>query len=434
MIAVCALLLALQGEPKIESVERVAGAVHRPLLWAPLKITLSSSEGYKGEIVARSGFGFSVLRDVTIAAGGKAVVLLPALDPVEITAGKATFKVPRDLARPDRVVLVDARLPYAGELATSDKVYFQKIALEDLEKTLPRGLLEVADLVLLKEPMAGGLVAPTREDAEKAVAALDGSRAALELVDRAIWPLAPGEGWVKAKQTWTLYFATVYGFAAFVALALGVKRYPKFAPLCIVGLAGLGLAAYAANFPRRPLSSQEQGVEVISPAGDVAEHRIWFLQSPTEFAATIQFPRLVKPLFPSMAGAEEPFTIRVQERGCEVAGLKLAVGRSFCFGGSETRPSSGAPSEKVGRALTDAVIARDGKLKALGTLATGTELPRSVGEGAAVPREPRFEAWKRFLGGDGLFGVFAPGAAGSVTSPDLAEALELPRLFIQRFK
>jgi len=92
--AVLLLLLALQGDPKIEAVERVAGDVNRPLQWAPLKVTLSSSAGYSGDVVVRSDFNFVVAREVRLAPGGKATVMLASMDPKEVAAGATTFKLP----------------------------------------------------------------------------------------------------------------------------------------------------------------------------------------------------------------------------------------------------------------------------------------------------------------------------------------------------
>jgi len=434
VIAALALLLSLQADPRIDSVERLAGNVNRPLLWTPLKVTLTSPSGFKGDVVARSGFGFSVAREVTIPAGTQATVLLPALDPTEISAGKTTFKMPADLVRPDFIVLVDARLPYAAELASTEKVLVQKISFEDLDKTLARGLLEAADLILLKEPKAGGVVAPTRPDADKAMAALTERPASLEAVDRAVWPLAPGEGWVPIKKKWTLFLATLYAFAAFVALAVVARRFPKFGLACVAGVAGAGIAAYAL-FPRHQLWCVERGVEVVPLSGDAAEHRVWFLQAASGVTTSIQFPRLVKPLFPSMAGTEDPFTIRVQDRGCAVVELKVGPGRPACFGGVEYRPATMTATEKLSRPLKEAVLARGGRLKILGDLAAGADVPRSVEEEGRAPRDAEFEAWKRFLGGDGLFGVQSGETkATDVGSPELVEAEEKPRVFIQRFK
>jgi hypothetical protein len=435
MIAALALLLALQGDPRIEKVERLVGNVNRPLLWTPLKVTLTSASDFSGDVVARSGFGFSVARGVKIKAGGSEVVLLPAIDPAEVAAGKSTYRMPRAFVRPDLIVLVDARLPYAGDLVTTEKILYQRIAPEDLEKTMSRGLLEAADLILVREPMGTGIVAATREEAEKAVAAAREHPPALEVVDRAIWPLAPQQSWVPTKKDWALYFVTVYAFAAFVALAVLAKRFPRFGLASVAGVAVLGIAGYWV-FPRSQMWIVGQAVEVVPPAGEAREHRLWFLQSALEVtAAEINFPRLVKPVFASMAGTDDSFTIRVGEKGCAVEGLRLLPGRPACFGGAEPGAASLRLTDRVTRPLNGAVLASGARMRFIGDLPAGAAVPADVGEGS-VPPGTSFDAWKRFVGSDGLFGIVGRDerAAAHVKSSDLVDEHERPAIFIQRFK
>jgi hypothetical protein len=409
MTAVLALLLALQGDPQIEKVERLIGNVRRPLLWAPLKVTLTSASDFSGDVVATSRFGFSVARRVTLKAGGRDEVLLPALDAEEVQAGKTRFKLTGAPVNPDRIVLVDARLPYAGDLVSTNEVFIQRIAAEDLEKTLPRGLLEAADLVLLKD--GPGTVAPTRADAERAIAALKEHPPSLEAVDGPLWMNAPPSGWVPAKRTWTLFFATTYVFAAFVALVVLAKRFPKFGLACVGGVALLGIAGYW-QFPRGQVWIVGQAATLLPPAGAAQEQRVWFLHSAVEVpAAKLDFPRLVKPIFAAMGGTDDPFTLRVDDRGCSVEGLKLLPGRPFCFGGVE----SVAASEPSGSpAMT--VLVKDGEA-----------------EGNAA-RSDEFKAWRRFVGRDGRFSV-AGGSdrpAARVKSSELADEHERPPIFIQK--
>jgi hypothetical protein len=436
VIAALALLAALQADPRIEKVEPVVGQVNRPYLWTPFKVTLSCDSDFTGDVVARSGFGFGVARSVTIKGGGRAVVLLPALNPEEILAGKTRFKMPDRFLRPDRIVVVDARLPYAADLVSTEKTLYQKIPAEDLEKTLPRGLLEAADLVLVKEPMGSGIVAPTREDAERALAAVKEPLPSLELMDRAVWPLAPRQRWVPAKRDWALYFATLYAFAAFVALTVVARRFPKFGLVSVAGVAVLGMAGYGI-FPRSHLWIVGQAVEVVPPTGDAQEHRIWFVQSALELTASrIDFPRLVKPIFASMGGADDGFTIRVDERGCSVEGLKLMPGRAACFGGVEVRGPTFRATETLGQAVNHAVVVRAGRSRFVGTLPAGAAVPREAGEGG-IPPGIEFEAWKRFVGNDGFFGVLdrkeTSSARVKATDPELADEQDRPPVFIQRF-
>ena len=48
------------------------------------------------------------------------------------------------------------------------------------------------------------------------------------------------------KKDWALYFATVYAFSAFVALAVTARRFPKFGLACVGAVSVLGMAGYAA--------------------------------------------------------------------------------------------------------------------------------------------------------------------------------------------
>lgn len=417
MTALLALLLGMQGEPQIERIDRLAGDVNRPLLWAPLKVTVSCSNEFSGDLVAVSGFGFSVARRIVVKPGGRVEVLLPSLDPVEIRAGKTAVKMPRDFVRTDRLVIVDERLPYAAELSSTEKIHFQKISPEDLRATLPRGLLEAADLVLVKEPMGSALVAPAREEAEKAVSALMHPPASLELVDRGAWLTAPRAGWVPTKKSWTLFFATTYLFAAFLALGVVVKRFPRSGLACVGVVAVAGIAGYGVVFPRSPMWITGQALEVVTPVGEAVEHRVWFIQSTAELPSErIGFPVLVKPLFSSMAGAEDPFVIRVEEQGCDVEGLKLMAARPVCFGGSKSRAPSMRIPDGGPAPFGGAVVVRDGQ---------------PAGDNA---RSPEFEAWRRFVGEAGVFGSPAVVAKPSSISSSAADVLERPPIFIQRFR
>lgn len=417
MIAAFLLVLALQSDPQIEKVERLAGDVNRPLLWTPLKITVTSAAGFEGDLSARSEFGFQTAKRIQLAPGGRATVILPALDPQEIAAGKTVQKISRDFVRPDRIVLVDTRLPYAAELVSTSQVLYQKISPEDLEATRSRGLLEAADLILTQG---------TREDAEKAVAALGEAPAVLEAVDRALWPLAPRGGWVPPKRDWALYFATVYAFSAFVALAVTARRFPKFGLACVGGVAVLGMAGYAALFPRHHLWVVSDRVEE-----DARTHRVWFVNAAADVETSIAFPQLVKPIFPSSGGTDDPFTLRVDERGCRVEGLKLGPTRSACFGATAPLGNKFDPAP-----LSGAVLVRGGQARFLGDLAAGAPIPTSAEGENPVHRSPGYDAWSRFVGKDGLFGVLRHDATPSreLESPDLADERERSTSVILRLK
>jgi hypothetical protein len=419
------LVLALQ-DPKIEKVERLVGDVNRAVLWTPLKVTVGSAGGYSGEILVRSEFGFTIARPLQLAAGGRVTVLVPALDPKSVSAGGTTVDLPRGTLRPDRIVLVDARLPYAAELTSTPQILYQKITPEDLQATRSRGLLEAADLILLKESSGPGpgVVAPTREDSDKAVAALGEPAAVIEAVDRTLWPLAPREGWVPAKKTWTLFFSTVYAFASFVALAVLARRFPKFGLACVVGVAVLGMAGYGVLFPRGHVFVVGEAVE-----DDARDLRLWFVGSALDLETSVKFPRLVKPVFPTSGGTNDPFTLHVDDQGCRVEGLKVGPDKMSCFGGTDYV----APS-KAEVALYGAVRVQGGRAKYIGDVPAGAPLP-PVGDGEGpAHRSPGYDAWSRFVGKDGVFGLIEQAGSPSkdLTSPDLADERQQPRARIRR--
>jgi hypothetical protein len=433
VIGILCLLLSLQGDPRIERVDRVIGNVNRPLLWTPLRVTLSSGSGFSGDVIARSGFGFSVVREVRLRPGGSETLLLPAIDPTEVTAGTSTFRIPRSFVRPDLLVLVDSRLPYASELASTDKILYQQVTLEDLQQTIPRGLLEAADLILVREAMGAGIVAATRADADRAIARATPRVPSVEAVDRLVWPLAPQERWVPTKREWTLYFAAGYAFAAFLSLTVLAKRFPRFGLACVVGVALAGVAGFRL-FPRSQMWATGQTVQVVPPAGDAREDRFWFLQSALELTVgKLSFPRLVKPVFPSMAGSEDPFVIRVGDKGCTVEGVRLWPGRGACFGGEEPRPAPMRSGDPVTAPLHQVVVVQAGRATFLGEAPAGSRIQKEL-PGGSLPPGASFEAWKRFVGSDGFFGVagLQERAAADLNSDDLVDEHDRPPILIVR--
>jgi hypothetical protein len=427
-----ALLLALESDPKIESVVRITGDVNRPLQWTPLKVTLSSAAGYTGDVVVRSDFNFNVAKGVTLAPGGRATLILAAMDPKDIVAGSTTFKIPEPKFRVDHLILYDERLKYLADMGTKPDTMFVEISVEDLEATRSRGLLEAADLLLLKEPLGPGpgVVVANKEDADKAIAALGEAPATLEGVDRSMWTAAPREGWVPTKKVWTLYFATVYAFAAFVALAVLAKRFPKFGLACVVGVAVLGMAGYGAVYPRQQVWVVGQTATVVEPGGALQDLRVWFVNSPIDLSTSLEFPRLVKPLFASTAGSNDSFTIRMGDRGCRVDDLKLGPSVSACFAGVEYPATSPDPAQP----LVDAVAVRGGRTRFMGDLPAGAALPATVDGEALLHRSPGYDAWGRFVGKDGLFGQLGrdEAPARDLKFKDLADERERPRVLIRR--
>ncbi len=445
-LALLAALL-LQAAPRIEGVDSLAGEIQRPLLWHPLVVTLSSAAGFRGDLVARSSFGFSFAREVVVAAGGRERVILPAIDPDEVSAGGARARLPQDFPAAELLVGVDARLPYAADLASTPGTRFRRIEPGDLKELLSMGLLEAFDALLLSD--AAGLpleayatagawaVVPSREEADEFVAGLRAGSPPIPAVTGTLWALAPAGGWMPARKTSTLFFATVYALAAFLALAVAARFRPTLAPAAVGIAALLSVAAYFLFFPRGRLWVVEDSCEVAGRGGGAAEWRVWFAGSGTALDTRIEFPRLVKPVFPRMGGADEPFTIRVQGRGCVVEGLHLAAGGAACFAGAEDRASSMRAVPSLTAPLHQAFVKTGGRTKSLGDLPAGAAVPAEAGEGGEPPRDRRFSSLGfRFTAADCVFGWMDPEErpARDVRSPDLADARERPRFFVQRLK
>jgi hypothetical protein len=440
-----AVLLAvlLQSDPVIEKVERIAGPVQRPLRWAPLAVELHAPAGaWSGDVLVRSGFGFSTARRVELAAGGRARVVLPALDPQAVEAGKSSRRVPRASARADRVVGVEAGLPYAVELASDAAVHYVPIAREDLKALLAQGLLDAFDLVLAAD--AAGLAgtteivaAPTREAAERALALRTRPADRIEAVDAAAWSLAPEEGWVPAKRRMALFFAAVYGLAGFAALVTLARRSARWAAGATAALAILGAGAYGVCFPRGQLWVRESACEAVPLEGEARISRLWFVGAAAELRTSIEFPRVVKPVFPRSVGAEQPFVLRVGEGpGSRVEELPLPAGGTACFAALEAAAPSMRPAERVPLPLYRASILLANRNRELGDLRPGDALPSSVAEDAPAPRDPAFQAFRRFVATDCVFGWLEreERPADAERSPDLADARAHPRFFVGRLR
>lgn len=437
------LLLAQASDPRIVSVERLVGDARRPYHWAPLAVTVKSDAGFDGDLEARSSLGIRVVRRIRVPAGGVRRVQLPAIDPQRISAGGASTEAPGANRTPDRVVLVDARLSFASELASSEGVLVRTAALEDLTWLCAQGLLDACDLLLLKD--ASGLsvgsvrawsVVSTREEAEKAIAAPEAGGAPVLLVDPDLWTLAPEGGWVPAKKDWTLIFAALYAFAAFGALVFASRKGPRAMTVAIAVVAGLGVLAFLGFFPRKHLWVLERSCEAAPPAGEAAEVRLWFAGAGATLAPTLDFPRVVKPVYPRLSEAEEPLTLRIEEGGgCRVEEFTLPAGRKICFASVSGRAPSMRPEARPSRPLYRAFARRSGQISLLGDLAAGAELP--AGGGASPPGEDaEARVWLRLVEGDALIGRLEPrgGPSKGVGSPDLADARQAAPLFLQRLK
>ncbi len=448
--AIVTAVLLLQTDPLVERVERIAGPVRRPLLWNPLAVTVASASGFNGDVVARSSFGVDFARRVELAPGGRRRVLLPAVDPVEVLAGGASVAVPAARLAPEVLVGVDSRLSFADGLESDDRRVYRKIDAADLEELLGLGLLEAFDLLLLADsaglPLAAygsmGRWASPRTPAE-AGAAVEGFGPAVprfEAVDvgpRRLWELAPRGGWVPAKRTHAAFFAALYAFAGFVGLIAAARRGTAALAAAATGLAAVFVGVYFLLFPRGHLWLVEHSCEVVGAGGEAAEWRVWFVGAGATVKADVVFPRLVKPVFQRAAGADEPFTIRLEGRGCRVEGLKISAGGAFCFVAGGDRPPTMRAAGSVPAGLYGAGVVRGGRHRLMGDLPAGGEVPALVVEDEPLPREPDFAALlSRFLSGDCVFGRLARDErpARDVTSPGLADARARPRLWLQRLR
>lgn len=442
-----ALLVALflQAGPVLEKAERLVGGAQRPLAWAPLAVTIRSAAPFEGDVVARSSLGFSVVRRVRLAAGGLERVLLPALDPVEVTAGASRLSLRGELSRPDLLVGVDERLPYAAELKSEGGVEFVVLKYDDLKRLLPGGLLEAMDLLLLSdaEGLALGaappaVVAPAAEAARKAVEdATPGGPPRIGVVDAPLWELAPRDGWVPSKKSFAVFFAAVYAFAGFAALTFLARRHPRWAPAVAAGVAALFVLVFLLFFPRGQLWIVETPCEVVPPEGDALDWRVWFAGAPAALETRIAFPRLVKPVFAQTWLAGDPFTLRVGDRGCEVEALRLRPNVAVCFAGAAGGPPSLRAGERLPGPLYGATVLMERRNRFVGDLPSGALIADlRPGEDGPPPREPEVRAFGRFARGDTLMGWLDRGERGAtdVASPDLADARRRPRFWMQRLK
>ncbi len=421
------LVTVAQPDPHIERIERLGIDIPRPLSWSPLAITVRSQKGWAGPLSVRSRFGFSVVRDIVVPPGSFIREIVPAPDPEAVEAGGSTSLVPRPEPRADLAVAVDARLPYADELESSPRVRYVKVGHADLGVLLAGGMLEGVDLVLAKDAEGldlGGataaLVGPSKEDARRAVEA-----PRLGAVEAALWSLAPSGGWVRAKRSRAVLFAAAYAFAGFALLALASRRGAGILKAC-AATSLLGLLGYAAFFTRGQVWVEELALETAGPPGVFTERRIWFAGAATPTETALRLPRLALPVFAESSGAERPFVIRLEGRGCRIEGLALGPGRSVCFA------SFGGVGVEPGRLLRDAVLRDGGRHRYIGDLAPEGALP--AGSDAPPPADPRRAPFERFLEGRVLYGWLdgGVGTVRDVDAPGLAEARSTGRFYVRK--
>jgi hypothetical protein len=453
-VAVALLLLCLSqaaGDPRIDTLECLLGEAHRPGLFAPLRVTLSSAAGFSGDVTARSSFGYAYAREVKIAAGGTGVVFLPAIDPVEVVAGKSVAPVRLSpLTEEQALVAVDARLDYARDLVSGDRAAFRALPAADLRALLSAGMMEAFDLVLLKDredlPLAAYAsvgtwkIAPSRAEADAAIAEVRTRRLAITATDppwKRLWALAPADRWVPSKRTHAPIFATVYGFAAFLALLLVGPRRARVAAPAVVGVAALGVVAFLVLFPRGRLWGVVHSCEVVVEPGRSAEWRAWFVGSGTAVETDVQFPCLVKPVLEERDAGEYAFVIRAGDAGCRVERLRFEAGRAACFAGVVERATKAAAAPSLSVPIYRAYVLRANRNRSLGDLPAGAVLPGEVAEDGPAPREPDFGALgSRFATDDCAFGWLdtAERPADDLHSDDLADARLRPRFILFRLR
>lgn len=390
-------LILLQPDPRVEKVERLAVDVPRPYAWTPLAVTVSSTAGFQGDLRVRSRFGFSVVRRVDIPKGGDLRVIVPALDPEAVEIGGGSVPVPRPGGRADLVVAVEAGLPYAAELRSDARARYSTVGREDLRLLLAGGMMDGVDLLLLGDASgldagaaAAWVVAPTREAADRAIAAARPA-ARVEAVDAPVWDLAPEGGWVPAKRANGVLFAAGYALAAFAGLAVAARRGGKALALTIAGAALAGAGAFALLFPRGQV-----WVEEIALDAPETERRIWFAGAATPSETSLEFPRLAKPVYREASGSARTFSLRVNGRGCVAEGLALGPGDRVCFA-----------SMSAGR------------------------LPELPGEEAA-PSDPLRKAFERFFDGRAPRVRRESAPVGDVEARNLADARRRARVQIPR--
>lgn len=342
-----ALVLA-QADPRIDKVERVAVDIPRPYAWSPLAVTVSSAAGFKGDLRVRSRFGFSVVRSVDIPKDGDLRVLIPALNPETVEVGGTSVPAPGPGGKADLMVVLEAGLPYADALRSDARVRFAKVAREDLRLLLGGGMMDGVDLLLLNEALgseagavAAWVVAPTREEADRAIAAARPA-ARVEAVDVPVWDLAPEGGWVPAKRANGVLFAAGYALAAFAGLVVAARRGGKALALTIAGAALVGAGAFALLFPRGQVWVEEITLESVS-----TERRIWFAGAATPSETSLVFPRLAKPVYREASGSARPFALRVDGRGSVAEGLVLGPGERACFASTAGASLPELPGEEA---------------------------------------------------------------------------------------
>jgi hypothetical protein len=400
VIATLSLLLALQEGPRIESVERLNGDARRPLLWTALRVTVSSASAFEGRVEAQSSFNFRTAVPVRLAAGGRASLVLPAIDPESVIAGGTRIAMPRDLVRAERVALVDRGLPWVAGFGAPEGVHVKAIAPEDLAGLPPpgTGILEAADLVL----------PGNAESARAKLAEAHRPPFRFEAVDAEAWSRAPSAGWVESKRSGLLYLSLAYA-----GLALGLYAAAGAIPRAIRAAAGLALPVLAAGLGLVLVPSGELTVtcqSILASDGEAWDGRIWFVAAERETERTLEFPRLVKPVFPTAAGAESPFTLVFEGGRTRVEGLVLKPGRPACFAGTLAGRVPAGP--------------RHGEVSWIAGAATPAE--RAADGDAAT--------WSRWLEGEGRLWFLddreRPGGDGDAEG--IAERRERRRIVLER--
>lgn len=398
-----ALCLSLLQDPRIERVEFAAGDVHRPLRWAPMWVTVSSESGFVGALEADSDYNIVTAVPLKLAPGGRASVLLPALEPEHVKAGTSKVAVKRERARAERAIVV------AESMEAPAGVHVSVRSLEVIEelKRSPESLSEAADRVEQRAPtdLAGVKVLPVPE-----------------AVDPGLWSLAPEAGWSGSVRSGLVYLALIGAALAMGVFAIRSVPWRRRAAGAACA-AALGLGVWLV--PGGALSLEVRSVR-IEP--DRVEIQYWFLRAGIGGVYDAQFPKLVKPVFPTAGGARAPFRLTYDGGRTNVTGLVLEAGQSMAFGTWES--AAGAS----GNPMRDVIRVKGGVARATGPCLQPWD--RAWASAAPGPEAPsrEYEAFKDRVGKDGLFGIVEGEVwgGGGVRARGLGEVRKLDRILIWR--
>ncbi|MBI2900738.1 MAG: hypothetical protein HYY17_11190 [Planctomycetes bacterium] len=424
------IVLLMQEAPVIERAELLTGGAFRPGHWTPLEVRVRGAEALAGELVVRTDAGIAVVKAVEAGLGRPDPVV-----PVLALAIDAPLEV---LFRRDGQILARYRRRSLGRgLYQSDRLILARGTPPD-ERTVLFDLkgaelewLEGVDAVVGTAPEGyaamGGIVAADLPDALRGIEARGKFETRwFEPVDAPLCRLAPQEPWVESKRRATLWFVGIYLAAGVAALSLLARR-ARWAWVAVLALSAAGVAAFFALFPRGTVAISRRSCEIPSARLDV-----YFVRRTKPGACDVEFPGLVKPVYPSFQAATlDRAELHVGKGTSRIAGLSLAADewRLFtCVAPAPTVPVEIAPDgATLARRLFDAGVVDGSRVTRLGD---GGGPPA----GAAEPEDATYRYFRRKLMRTPRFAYGwtsrSSRAASGVATPDLAELRELPGLVL----